>query len=138
MISRCSDARIGEEKTLSASACELRAARTTPATSSRRRTSRTCSFKFDDRAALAVIVTCDAPVVGPQRAVPRESPGIISSVPPVFSTEFRGKDGEPGGVPAGSRETGDNPGTKDVIADRDNRNRLCRLLGYFGRRRMQK
>src|SRR5262249_36126066 len=52
MISRCSDARIGEEKTLRASACELRAARTAAATSSRRRTSRTCSFKFNDRAAL--------------------------------------------------------------------------------------
>jgi hypothetical protein len=78
MISRCSDARIGEEKTLRASACELRAERTAPATSSRRRTSRTCSFKFNDRAALAVIVTCDAPVVGSQRAVTRDSPGIMS------------------------------------------------------------
>src|SRR5437016_9705001 len=56
MISRCSDARIGEEKTLRASACELRAARTAAATSSRPRTSRTSSFKFNDRAALAVIV----------------------------------------------------------------------------------
>ena len=70
--------RKNREKTLRASACELRAARTAAATSSRRRTSRTCSFKFNDRAALAVIVTCDAPVVGSQRAVIRESPGIMS------------------------------------------------------------
>src|SRR6516165_8146534 len=127
MISRCSDARNGEEKTLRASAWELRAARTAPATSSRRRTSTTCSFKFNDRAALAVIVTCDAPVVGSQSAVTRDSPGIMSCA------EFRGKDGEPGSVPARSGEAGDHPGTKDVIADRDNRDRLRCLLGHFGR-----
>ena len=51
----------------------------------------------------------------------------------LFALSSGGKDREPGGVPAGSRETGDNPGTKDVIADRDNRDRLRRLLGYFGR-----
>src|SRR5262245_38596878 len=78
MISRCSDARIGEEKTLRASAWELRAARTAPATSSRRRTSRTCNFRFNDRAALVVIVTWDVPVVGSQRAVTLDSPGIMS------------------------------------------------------------
>ena len=57
MISRWSDERTGEEKTLRASACESRAARTAPATSSRRRTSKTCSFRFNDSAALSVIVT---------------------------------------------------------------------------------
>src|SRR5262249_10900364 len=50
-----------------------------------------------------------------------------------FRAEFRGKDGEPGGVSAGTRETGDNPGPKDVITDCDNGDRLRRLLGYFGR-----
>jgi hypothetical protein len=35
--------------------------------------------------------------------------------------------------PPGVRETGDNPGPKDVIADRDNRDRLRCLLGHFGR-----
>src|SRR5215472_7861550 len=133
MISRCSDARIGEEKTLRASACESCAARSAAATSSRRRTSRTCSFKFNDRAALVVIATCDAPVVGSQRAATRDSPGIMSrSISSLFA-ELRGKDGEPGGVPAGSRETGDDPGTKDLITARDNGDRLRGLLGYFGR-----
>src|SRR5262245_35903832 len=126
MISRCSDARIGEENTLRASACELRAARTAAATSSRRRTSRTCNFKFNDRAALAVIVTCDAPVVGSQRAVTRDSPGIMSlSTSSLFALSSGERIVSPVVFP--------HPGTKDVIADRDNRNRLRRLLGYFGR-----
>src|SRR5262249_2842825 len=42
---------------LRASACESRAARTAPATSSLRRISKTCSFRFKDSAALSVIVT---------------------------------------------------------------------------------
>src|SRR5262249_29261959 len=127
MISRCSDARIGEEKTLRASAWELRAARTAAATSLRRRTSRTSSFKFNDRAALVVSVTCDAPVVGSQRAVTLDSPGIMSlSTSSLFALSS-------GGVSAGARETGDNPGPKDVITDCDNGDRLRRLLGYFGR-----
>jgi hypothetical protein len=51
----------------------------------------------------------------------------------LFRAEFRGKDGEPSGVPAGPRETGDDPRAEDVIGDRDNGDRFCRLLGYSGR-----
>src|SRR5262245_36116164 len=132
MISRCSDARIGEEKTLSASACELRAARTTPATSSRRRTSRTCSFKFNDRAALAVIVTCDAPVVGSQRAVTRESPGIMSlSTSSLFALSSGERMVSPVVFPPGRERLATTPAPR-MSSLIDNRNRLCRLLGYFG------
>src|SRR5262249_56281117 len=100
MISRCSDARNGEEKTLRASAWELRAARTAPATSSRRRTSTTCSFKFNDRAALAVIVTCDAPVVGSQGSDPRQSRDYVPQYLQSFCPDFPRKDSYPGPDPA--------------------------------------
>ena len=51
MISRKREARKGEEKTLIASARPSRAARKAETTSSRRRTSRTCRFRFRDFAA---------------------------------------------------------------------------------------
>src|SRR5262245_14840675 len=68
MISRWSNERTGEEKTLRASACELRAARTAPVTSSRRRTSKTCSFRFNDSAALSAEIAGGAGLPRPPAA----------------------------------------------------------------------
>src|SRR5262245_5939633 len=68
MISRWSNERTGEEKTLRASACESRAARTAPATSSRRRTSKTCSFRFNDSAALSAEIAGGAGLPRPPAA----------------------------------------------------------------------
>jgi len=63
----------------------------------------------------------------PEGSDPRQSGDYLPQYLQSFRTEFRGKDGETGGIPAGARETGDNPGTKDVIADCDNGDRLRRL-----------
>jgi len=37
-----------------------------------------CSFNFKARAAFSAIATCDAPVVGSQKAATRDIPGTIS------------------------------------------------------------
>src|SRR5262249_49493123 len=67
----------------------------------------------------------------PKGSDSRQSRNYVPQHLQSFRAEFRGKDGEAGGVSAGPRETGDYPGTKDVITDRNNGYRLRRLLGNF-------
>jgi hypothetical protein len=78
MISRSSEARIGDAKTLMASACPSRAALNAPETASLFRTSKTWSFRFKARAASSDSVTCALPVVGSQSAATRDILGTNS------------------------------------------------------------
>jgi hypothetical protein len=47
-------------------------------------------------------------------------------------TEFRRKDGEPGGISAGLRKTADESGTNEIVARCNDRYSAGGLLRYFG------